>query len=299
MKYPEDTFKFWTSPLSQTEEQRVDNTVRMIKDAVTSYDKLSDCTMEVFAQGSYANNTNVRQNSDVDICVMLTSTVFCNYVDGKTDKDYGYTAGSLTYPDYKSYVVEALKAKFGCDTVTVGNKSISIEANSYHINADVVPAFQYRDFKIIGSTDPAKYVEGIKFFAKDGAVVINYPKDHISNGIQKNNITNYEYKKFVRIMKHIRNDMIDVGMTDGDIITSFLIECLVWNVPNGTITGSNTWAGTVQNSIGHLWNAIEDDKHKEWGEVSERLYLFHSGRKWAAEGTKAFLYNMYNYLEFK
>lgn len=299
MKYTEEILKSWTSPLSQTEEQRVENTVLMIKDAVTSYDKLSDCTMEIFAQGSYANNTNVRQNSDVDICVMLTSTFFCNYVDGKTDIDYGYTAGSITYSDYKSYIVEALKKKFGKNVVAVGNKSIDIKSNSYHVNADVVPTFQYRDFKIISSTDPIKYVEGVKYVARDGTEVINYPKDHIINGKQKNNNTNYEYKKLVRIMKHIRDDMVDDGKTDGDKITSFLIECLVWNVPNDTITGSNTWAGTVQNAISHLWNDIKDDKHKEWGEVSERLYLFHFARKWTAEGTKDFLYNMYNYLEFK
>lgn len=298
MKHTEDTLKSWTSPLSQTEEQRVKNTVQMIKNSISSYNKLSDCTMEVFAQGSYANNTNVRQNSDVDICVMLKSTIFCCYVDGRSDKDYGYTEGSLTYPNYKTYVIEALTGKFGSDAVTSGNKSISIEANSYHINADVVPAFQYRDFKAINSIDPEKYIEGIKYFAKDGTEVINYPKDHISNGTRKNNSTNYEYKKLVRIMKHILNDMVDVGKADGDAITSFLIECLVWNVPNDTIMGSNTWAGTVQNAISHLWNAINDDNHKEWGEVSERFYLFHPGRKWTAKGTKDFLHSMYNYLEF-
>lgn len=299
MKYAEETLKSWTSPLSQTEEQRVENTVQMIKKAVTSYDKLSDYTMEIFAQGSYANNTNVRQNSDVDICVMLTSTVFCNYVDGMTDKDYGYTAGLITYADYKSYIVEALKEKFGYDVVSVGNKSVNIKSNSYHVNADVVPTFQYRDFKIINSTDPAKYVEGVKYFAKDGTTIINYPKDHISNGKRKNNYTNYEYKKIVRIMKHIRNAMVDEGIANGDIITSFLIECLVWNVPNDKIMGGNTWTGTVQNAISYLWNAINNSKHKEWGEVSERLYLFHSGRKWTVENAKEFLYNMYNYLEFK
>lgn len=299
MKYTEETLKSWILPLSHTEEQRVKNTVQMIKDAVTSNEKLSDCTMEVFAQGSYANNTNVRQNSDVDICVMLTSTVFCNYFDGKTDKDYGYKDGSITYPDYKSYIVEALKTKFGGNTVIIGNKSINIKANSYHVNADVVPVFQYRDFKIISSTDPAKYIEGIKFYAKNGTSVINYPKDHISNGKQKNNSTNYEYKKLVRIMKHIRNDMIDDRKIDGDKITSFLIECLVWNVPNDIITGNNTWEETVQNSIAYLWNVIKDEKHHNWGEVSERLYLFHSGRKWTAVETKDFLYDMYNYMEFK
>ena len=299
MKYTEDTLKSWTLPLSQTEEKRVENTVQMIKNAVTSYDKLANCSMEIFAQGSYANNTNVRQNSDVDICVMLTSTVFCNYVDGKIDRDYGYTEGSITYHDYRLYVIEALKGKFGNSTVTVGNKCINIEANSYHVNADVVPAFQYRDFKIIKSTDSTKYIEGIKYISKDGIDIINYPKDHIKNGKQKNNNTNYEYKKLVRIMKHIRNKMVDEGKVDGDEITSFLIECLVWNIPNEKITGSNTWAGTVRNAIAYLWNAIKDENYTNWGEVSERLYLFHSGRKWTASGTKSFLYDMYNYLEFE
>lgn len=299
IKYSEETLKSWCGPASDTEEEKINHVISMIEDAVSRSPELGDLAIEVFVQGSYANNTNVRQNSDVDICVMLTSTFFYSYVDGKTNEDYGYTAGSIKYVDYQYYIVKALKEKFGDNAVTVGNKSINIKANSYRVNADVVPAFQYRDFKIINGTNPTEYVEGIKYFAKDGAEVINYPKDHISNGQQKNNDTNYEYKKLVRIMKHIRNDMVDDGTADGGIITSFLIECLVWNVPNDIITGSNTWTGTLLNAIVYLWSAIKDDKHREWGEVSERLYLFHSERKWTAEGTKGFLDNMYNYLEFK
>ena len=124
MKYTEDTLQFWTSPLSNTEEQRVENTVSMIKNAVTGYDELSDFTMEIFAQGSYANNTNVRQNSDVDICIMLTSTFFGNYIDDKTAADYGFIDGSISYVDYKSLIIEALKAKFGNNAISIGNKCI-------------------------------------------------------------------------------------------------------------------------------------------------------------------------------
>lgn len=299
MKYTEDTLQFWTSPLSKTEEQRVENTVSMIKKAVTTYDELSDCTMEIFAQGSYANNTNVRQNSDVDICIMLSSTFFGNYIDGKTGEDYGFCDAPISYEDYKSLVIKALKAKFGTNAVEVGNKCINIKENSYHVNADVIPAFQYRNYKAIGSVNPEKYIEGIKYFAKDDTIIINYPKEHINNGKRKNNDTNYEYKKLVRIMKRIRNNMVDEGLIDGDKITSFLVECLIWNVPNTTITGYNTWASTVQNTIAYLWNAIKNGEHTEWGEVSEYIYLFHSRRKWTATETKDFLYDMYNYMEFE
>lgn len=299
MKYTELNFMSWTSPLSQSEEQRVVNTVQMIKNAVTSYDNLLDCRVEIFVQGSYANNTNVRQNSDVDICVMLTSTVFCDYVDGKTDNDYGYTEGVIEYRDYKNYIIDALKKKFGGAAITIGNKSIRIDANSYHVNADVVPAYQFRNYKIINSIDPAKYVEGIKFYAKDGTEIVNYPKGHIINGKKKNTDTNREFKKLVRIMKHIRNDMVDDGATDGDKISSFLIECLVWNVPNSIITNHNTWSDTVQEAIIFLWNSINSGDHEEWREVSEHLYLFQSDRKWKPEETKDFLYKMYDYMGFK
>lgn len=299
MRYSESVLQSWTSPLSQTEEQRVENTVRMVREAVSSYSKLSDCSMSIFAQGSYANNTNVRQNSDVDVCVMSTSTFFCNYVDSKTDKAYGYTSKAIPFSDYKAYVIQALKNKFGNSAITIGNKCVNIRANSYHVNADVVPAFQYKNFKIINSTSPQKYVEGIKFFSSTGEQVVNYPKDHIKNGKQKNVDTNYEYKKLVRIMKHIRNEMVNKEIVNGDKITSFLIECLIWNLPNDMITKSHTWVTAVQNSIDYLWNKINDNQHKEWGEVSERLYLFHSGRKWTAEETKRFLYDMYNFLQFE
>lgn len=35
------------------------------------------------------------------------------------------------------------------------------QINSYHVNADVVPAFQYRDYKAINSLDAARYIEEV------------------------------------------------------------------------------------------------------------------------------------------
>lgn len=49
MKYKEYTLNSWTSPLSQSEEERVENTIRMIKNAISSYSKLSNCSIEIFA----------------------------------------------------------------------------------------------------------------------------------------------------------------------------------------------------------------------------------------------------------
>ena len=293
MKYTEQELSSYTAPLSQTEENRAQNAINMIKSAIELNSDLYNMDYEVFLQGSYANNTNVRTESDVDICIMLKSSFYYDLPDGKNEFDYGIKAGSLTFQRYRDLVKKALVDKFGSYYVTDGNKSIKIDENSYHVKADVVPTFQLRRYNNHNNL----YIEGTRFYAKDGKKVTNYPKQHIKNGIDKNKRTNYKYKKLVRIMKHIKNDMVSDGKTNGDKISSFLVECLVWNVPDSIITGYSSWTETVRQTIVYLYNEIKDEKHKEWGEVSELLYLFR-GRKWTDQDAKKWLIDIWNYMEY-
>ena len=48
----------------------------------------------------------------------------------------------------------------------------------------------------------------------------------------------------------------------------------------------------------HLYNEIENNKCKDWGEVSELLYLFHSSRKWSEQDVLDYLEQMWDYLEY-
>ena len=296
MKYKESTLQGWTEPLSDSEKERVENTRMMIADAIRNDDELSKLDYQIFAQGSYANNTNVRQNSDVDICVMLTSSFFSCYVSGMSGADFGFGKGGMTSQDFRDLVLHALEAKFGAQNVTLQKKCIDIKANTYHVNADVIPSLQYRNYKAINSNDKDKYVEGIKYFSLSGEEVINYPKSHIYNGKQKNNETNHKYKKLVRIFKHIREEMNTEGLIDEDKITSFLIECLVWNVPNQYILLDESWNNTVKNSIMYLLNAIRDGNVLKWCEVSGWISLFED-RKWTITDVENYLRRMYLFME--
>ena len=296
MKYTEATLELWTKPASDTEEQKMENTIKMIRSAIDMSEELEDLTIEVFVQGSYAHNTNVRTSSDVDVCVMLKSTFFAEYPDGKSKNDYGFIEGTISFDEYKKRVKAAIERKFGKENVSEGNISLKIRSNSFHVNADVVTAFMLKDYRIINSVDPDRYTEGTRFMSKQGEEITNYPKKHISNGKNKNIQTNHRYKYLTRIFKRIRNAMVDDGKVNGDKISSFLVECLVWNVPNNLITGYSNWTETSKQAIAYLYNAINDEKQKAWGEVSECLYLFHSGRKWTARETQSFLLDMWNYL---
>lgn len=65
----EETLSGWTGPSSDTEQDKQDRTKRMVQEAVAAHGPFDDCSISVYSKGSYANNTNVRTDSDVDIAV--------------------------------------------------------------------------------------------------------------------------------------------------------------------------------------------------------------------------------------
>ena len=93
--------------------------------------------------------------------------------------------------------------------------------------------------------------------------------------------------------------MIDDGITVNKNITSFLLECLVWNVPNNIMNDYTTWTDRLKHSIIHIYQQTkEDDTCKEWGEVSELIYLFYNGRKWSIADVNQYMIQLWSYLEF-
>ncbi len=299
-KFSEDSFKHWHRAASETEETRISNTLSMVKDAIKKHPELSKKDVEVFVQGSYGNNTNVRKESDIDICVMLRDTVFLKFPKGKGYDDYGFTKEGDSFNDFRKWVFKAVFKKFGPESVDPGKKSIKIKSNSYHVHADVVPAFQYRNYSNDKRTDPENYIEGVKFISSNREEVVNYPKIHIENGIEKNSETQKRYKKMVRIFKRVKIQMEKNGWPVKSTITSFLISGLIWNVPNSVFNDHDTWENRIRAAIYFLWSNTSDSSScKQWGEVSEMFYLFHSGRKWSPQDANGFLKDMWNFLEFK
>lgn len=80
------------------------------------------------------------------------------------------------------------------------------------------------------------YVGGIEIRPDSGGSVINYPEQHIKMGILKNKSTNYSFKKCVRIIKNMREEMKDHGYSISPKISSFGLESLLWNVEESAYT---------------------------------------------------------------
>ena len=294
-KYSENTLNNWAKPASETEEERISNAIKMIKEAIQSYDNLKNKDIEIFVQGSCANNTNVRTKSDVDVCVMLKDTFYAEYPDGYTNEHYGFVTGTYSFNAFRKDIINALKDKYGKENIKPGNKSIKMESTSYRVEADAVPALEYRNYKIINSTNKDHFVEGIKFYSSTEDEVINYPKEHIKNGKIKNTGTHRRYKRTARIFKKIRHQMIKDDIPVKKCISSFLIESLLFNVNDSQFTYDEPWNNKIKDIIKYL----QDNNKSNYTEVSGKLDLFDDTRKWNVNSVDEFLKQIYKFLEYK
>lgn len=60
-----DLLSRWIKPSSEDEHVQQDRAQRMVTDAVKRHDTLKTASLHIYTKGSYANNTNVRRDSDV------------------------------------------------------------------------------------------------------------------------------------------------------------------------------------------------------------------------------------------
>lgn len=295
----EATFCSWGAAPSDTEQTKCENAERAIRKAINASTKLSSKSIEVFTQGSYANRTNVRQDSDVDICVLYTGAFFTDYSmsEGLNDSTFDYSDGTYPYADFKNDVEAALVAYFGKASVTRGKKAFDVHANTYRIDADVVPCFERRRFH--GTANSNWFHSGTQLNPDGGGIIVNWPRQNYANGVQKNEATGRRFKAVTRILKRMRNEMADEGHKAAETIPSYLIECLVWNVPNEDL-GHDTLRADVRHALAHLWNNTRTDETcKEWGEVNELKYLLRGGQPWNRQQVNTFLQAAWDYVGFE
>jgi len=289
----ESQFREWAKPPGTTEEQRIANAEKGIKDALKASDALKNRDIHVFTQGSYRNNTNVRKDSDVDIAVVCYDIFFPDYPEGTTKETFGNIDGDYAYGTFKNEVEQALVARFGHSAVERGNKAFDVHENTYRLEADVAPFFEHRRYYVDGD-----YLSGVELCPDNGQPVkiINWPQQHYDNGVSKNMATGKRYKSMVRILKCLRNEMADNGCYEAEPIPGFLLECLIWNVPNDYF-GDATYKADVKACLAFLFNNTRsDDTCSEWGEVSELKYLFRPFQKWTRQQANSFLSRAWGYI---
>jgi hypothetical protein len=262
---------------------------------------LDDYTFSVYAKGSYPNFTNVVRDSDVDIAVELTTFFgnrFTHAAKDLTLTDVGVIPyeGDATLAGFKGDVQRALIAHFGAPAVDRGNKAIRVAENTGRLPADVVPCVTERTW-----VSRTGYNTGIRLQSdrQPDERIINYPEQHLEEGIKKNDKTTRRYKRVVRILKRLENEMVDAGEITA--VPSFLIESAVWNVPNGHFE-VESWSGRVRNALAYIFNGtLTEDcvTSDDWLEANGIKYLFHSTQSWSFATAHEFAAKAWAHVDFE
>jgi hypothetical protein len=302
----EEQLSAWTSPAFGNEDERRENTERLISDAIKAHHFLLTLPLKVYAKGSYKNNTNVRRDSDVDVAVEYTDILLFDY-QGATTRDEVWQArgiepysgpllgagGLFDIDRFKDSIGEALVEAFGQGAVTRSNKVFTVRESSRSLAADVVPCTTHdQHYSARG------FHRGIQLLAdrEPRRSVVNYPQQHYGNGVTKNKATSKRFKSVVRILKNLENRMVDEGTSP--VVASYLIESLVWNVPDHLLLTPRTWGGRVREVLAHVWGDTQSpESEKRWVEVNDIKYLFHLSQRWTREEARNFVLAAWPYVE--
>jgi len=290
----EDKLSGWTGPSSPTEQDKQNRTERMIREAVREHAAFDGGNLTVYAKGSYANNTNVKADSDVDIAVQCGDVTYWEEATkGAHSAGTPYT-GIWTPTKLRLELKAALEAKFPSLVDSSGSTAFRINSGTARVDADVVPCFDYHYYFSSGG-----YREGTKVFKKDGTSLINYPQQQLDNGRAKNTRTNLRYKKAVRVMKRVENVMV-AGSVHRKV-PSFFVECLVYGCPDSILLRS-TWTGVIRGVIVHVWESLDgpepSEESERWFEVNDCKFLFHSSQAWTRQDGRDFVKAAWNYLGY-
>lgn len=226
----DSTFSSWAQPPSKTEQERCERVIKAIGAAIKASPKFESRKILFFTQGSFRNRVNVREDSDVDVGVMLYDCFLAQYPQGKAKADFGNSDANYPFSQFKNDLEEALVAHFGRAAVTRGNKAFDIKATAAKVEADVVPLFEFRRY-----WDHGGYRAGVALIPDNlSGRIENYPERlveywpqtplHYEPGVSKNSATSRRFKGIVRILKKLRNEMDDAGGREAAAIPGYLLE---------------------------------------------------------------------------
>jgi hypothetical protein len=214
MPIPDSILGSWGHHYSGTAPKQAHLSIRSTLDGYKGWDP--DTKYKVMLQGSYKNDTNLHQDSDVDVVVQLASRLRTQVASLNKIKLKDNQSHKIAYERWKSFhrqVLKALRLAYGTNYVTTGRKSLKLAKSKIPASADVVFTLRYGN--------------GLAFYLPDEhRWVVSYPVQHHAKGLRKERGTNGRYKRTIRIFKSARNHLIENNVMRDGIAPSYFIECL-------------------------------------------------------------------------
>lgn len=290
----------WIKRSSDSEEERMKRAERMIDNAIKAHEAFDGHrnSFIIYTKGSYANDTNVRLDSDVDVVVENHAVYYSDSEaeNPQPDPSFSPYTGPWTPAAWREEVARAISNYFGNSEVdTSGEIAITVkEKPGSRPSADVVPAFDY-----VRYDDAFRAIKhpGSKVFKKANGSIVNYPHQQLANGKIKERNTGGQYKSFVRTLKNAENTLVKEGV--GDELPSYFMECLIYNVPDNILRSGYSLSDGFRRTLYWLYQNLNDEYvYERWLEPNELKYLFWSGNKWSLSDAQKLVLRTWNYLGY-
>lgn len=270
------------------------STYESIKNCIDSINWNADVNYEIYLQGSYKNSTNIYGNSDVDIVVEFTSIFSSDTTRldevGKAVHD-SLDDAKYALQSFKDVIVKQLEDNYK-GQVKVGAKSIKIKGNTSRLDTDVVVCNSYKSYLANNGFKYLSAVKGITFLnTETGVRIINYPKIHYDNGVEKNaNVrTASNYKSTVRIFRNIKAYLVDNGLIDSSTAPSYFVECLIYNA-NDSCFKESSCQSRVYRVLKQLTDDLKNNSINEYVCQNQQIKLFGTtNQQWNVNDAKLFL----------
>ncbi len=169
-----DRLTHWEKPASDSEEAQIERAASMVRNALTLSNWLTGVGVTISPQGSYFNNTNVRQTADQDLRAVHPN-LRIQYARGlneqEVDKQLGFYPTGKNFSDVigrmRAEINFALASKFGQMKLDMtGAKAVRVLAlPGSRAPVDVVSAFRLRDelvgMKILGPKQAPSFLDDL------------------------------------------------------------------------------------------------------------------------------------------
>ena len=294
-------FQHWERPASDSEESQIQRSAAMVGAALKTNNWLAQEGVQIRPQGSYHNNTNVRKDSDMDLCAWhpgIQVMVEPGLSAQEVRRWHGYTLTGHQIPDIaaelRRQVHVALVASFGKSNVHCGNVAFRVSAvPGSRTDVDVVPAVQLhyvrRGKGLFDATERVN--EGVIIYALDGSQIMNFPRQHHENGKAKRARTAHRFKKVVRTAKRLRDELVGIGNLRPGQVPSFLVESLIYGVEDDVfLHDEDDRYGRMREVLLRLEAQSRDPLWQVTAcEINGIKPLFWPGQPWSVADTQAFI----------
>lgn len=301
MAFSEQQLTTWSNQGATVGSATTYNSIKTCLDSIDWKSKLGEgIKYEIYLQGSYKNTTNIRGNSDVDVVLEFASVFYSNKEKLPPDQlrefNEFFSAGKYSLQQFKDVVITELERCYTARNVKVGNRAIKIFGENGRLDADVVCCASYREYKSFSKSNPSNYSEGVKFWEKDtGKEVINFPKLHYENGVEKNQNCGMNYKPATRVIKNMRSRIVDAEVIDSSLAPSYFIEGLLYNLPNSCFNKTTHQARTIS-VLEELGAATRDNTLSKFVCQNYQRYLFGpSDQQWNETDCRLFIKHLIDF----